>query len=66
MSLDDDGHNAADNRARCYEVAISALRLRGVKAGRYEPRLDRPEEIEASPLVSVAGRPPKGLPSPIS
>lgn len=44
----------ADNAKGCYDEAIAALRIEKVRAGECLPRPDRPEEIEASPLVKDA------------
>ncbi len=52
MTSDNDTtYDAADNSARCYTEAIGAIRLAGVKAGRFLPIAGRPDEIRASPLV---------------
>lgn len=50
------GYNAADNSARGYDVGIRAIRLEGVKAGRFLPLPDRPDEIKASPIVDDVRR----------
>lgn len=42
------------NAAEGYDAGIRAIRLEGVKAGRFLPLPDRPEEIAASPIVSQA------------
>lgn len=44
-------YDAADNGRQSYEEAIGALRMEGVKAGKFLPLADRPEEIAASPIV---------------
>ena len=44
-------YNAAENSARGYNAAVDAIRMEGVKAGRFLPLPSRPEEIKASPIV---------------
>ena len=46
--IDNDGYDAADNGAKCYNLAIRMLRLEGIRAGKLSPRLDDPEEMEAA------------------
>jgi len=47
-------YDAADNGARGYNAAVDAIRMEGVKAGRFLPLASRPEEIKASPIVEEA------------
>ena len=44
-------YNAAANLAGCYALAIDTLRMEGIRAGKFLPLADRPDEIAASPLV---------------
>lgn len=53
---DDDGYDAGANSAGSYDAAIRAIRLEGVKAGRFLPLPDRPDEIKASPIVADVRR----------
>lgn len=53
---DDDGYDAAANSAGSYDAAIRAIRLEGVKAGRFLPLPERDDEIRASPLVAAVRR----------
>lgn len=46
-----DDYDAAANGAGSYNDAIAAIRMQGVKAGRFLPLPDRPDEISASPIV---------------
>lgn len=46
-----DPHHIPGDGEASYNVAIAELRLAGVKAGRFLPRYDRPDEIKASPIV---------------
>lgn len=46
--IDNDGYDAADNGAKCYNLAIRMLRLEGIRAGKLSPRLDDQEEMEAA------------------
>jgi hypothetical protein len=48
ITNDSDGYDAAENGAKCYTLAIRMLRLEGIRAGRFAPRLDDPEEMEAA------------------
>lgn len=48
----DDSYDRADNAAKGYSEAIDAIRLEGVRAGRFLPLPDRPNEIKASPIVT--------------
>jgi hypothetical protein len=43
--------DAAANGAVCYNEAIAAIRLEGVRAGRFLPLPGRPDEIKSSPIV---------------
>lgn len=43
-----DGYDAAENGAKCYTLAIRMLRLEGIKQGKFQPRLDDAEEMEAA------------------
>ena len=49
-------YDPAANSAGCYDEALRAIRLDGVKAGRFLPLPDRPEEIKASPIVADVKR----------
>jgi site-specific DNA-methyltransferase (adenine-specific) len=51
-----DPHNIPGDGEASYNVAIAELRLAGVKAGRFLPRHDRPDEIKASPIVEDVRR----------
>ena len=42
---------AADNTARGYDEGIAAIRLEGIRAGRFLPRAGHGDEIKASPIV---------------
>ena len=44
-------YDAAANSAGCYALAIDTLRMDGIRAGKFLPLADRPDEIAASPLV---------------
>ena len=44
-------YDPAANSAGSYAAAIDAIRMEGVKAGRFLPLPDRPDEIKASPIV---------------
>lgn len=44
-------YHAGKNSAESYAQAIGAIRLEGVKSGRFLPLPDRPHEIKASPIV---------------
>lgn len=44
------------NSAACYADAIRALRLEGVKSGRFLPMPDDAEEVRLSPIVTAARR----------
>ena len=41
-------YNAGKNSADCYELAITYLRLKGIKEGKFEPRPDCPAEMAAA------------------
>ena len=49
-------YDASSNAFGCYTHAIDAIRLAGVKAGRFLPLPDRPAEIKASPIVDDVKR----------
>jgi len=49
-------YDPADNSAKSYTAAVDAIRMEGVKAGRFLPLADRPEEIKASPIVDDVRR----------
>lgn len=49
-------YNPAANAAACYDEAIRAIRMEGVKAGRFLPLPERPDEIAASPVVEDVRR----------
>ena len=49
-------YDAAKNNACCYDVAIWALRMEGIRAGKFLPLHDRLDEIEASPIVQDVRR----------
>lgn len=43
-----DNYDAADNGAKCYNLAILMIRLEKIRSGEVEPRLDDPEEVQAA------------------
>ena len=51
--MSDDGYDWADNARGCYALAIRAIRLDGVRVGRYPPRPDDDEEMRVSGKTSV-------------
>lgn len=51
-SVTDDTYDPAANAAGSYAEAIDAIRMDGVKAGRFLPRAGHPDEIKASPHVT--------------
>jgi len=48
LTSENDGYDAAENGAKCYTLAIRMLRLEGIKQGKFSPRLDDQEEMEAA------------------
>lgn len=40
-------YDAADNTARCYDLAIRAIRLQKIREGEFAPRPNDSEEMEA-------------------
>lgn len=44
-------YDAADNSAKSYNAAVDAIRMDGLKAGRFLPLSSRPDEIKVSPIV---------------
>lgn len=49
-------YDAADNSARSYSEGIAAIRMEGVRAGRFLPLPGHPDEIKASPIVDDVRR----------
>lgn len=52
----EDDYDAAANSAASYSEAIAAIRMEGVRQGRFLPLPDRPAEIKASPIVDDVRR----------
>ncbi|MFN3624405.1 MAG: hypothetical protein ACK4TP_10120 [Hyphomicrobium sp.] len=44
-------YDAADNSAKSYNAAVDAIRMDGLKAGRFLPLASRPDEIKVSSIV---------------
>ena len=40
-------YDPADNSAKCYAEAIKAIRLQGIREGKFKPRKDNREEMSA-------------------
>jgi DNA modification methylase len=51
MAADGDDHHIPGDGLASWQVGIAAIRMEGVKAGRFLPLPDRPDEIKASPIV---------------
>ena len=51
---DDSDYDAAQNGAGCYALAIRTIRLAGIRAGRFVPLPDDPEEQEAARCASAS------------
>jgi hypothetical protein len=49
-------YDANRDSAGSYDAAIKAIRMAGVKAGRFLPLADAPDEIAASPVVEAVRR----------
>lgn len=48
MGQDPNTYDAAANAYGCWKLAIREIRLRGIREGKYQPRPDNPEEVEAA------------------
>ena len=47
-TIEDDGYDAAKNSYGCWELWRREMRLEGIRAGKFSPRLDDTEEMEAA------------------
>jgi hypothetical protein len=45
---DNDGYCPNTNGFRCYSEAVREIRLQGIREGRFAPRMDDLEEVEAA------------------
>lgn len=48
ISNENDNYDAADNGAKCYNLAVRMIRLERIRSGKTEPNLSDPEEVEAA------------------
>lgn len=55
MGQDPNTYDAAANAYGCWKQAIREIRLRGIREGKYQPRPDDPEEIQAAQSNITAG-----------
>lgn len=46
--IDRETYDADANAYGCWKLAIREIRLRGIREGKYQPRPDNPEEVEAA------------------